>query len=412
MKIGQFAKNFNVSIDTVRHYIEKGLLIPEKINTQFQMNTICLEDMALINELKLYRFSLKEIHKILSFKRITNNGNYRNMSYFRNLLVEKKMQLIEEKNQISNAIHSIDTNINTETYENFEQDNRNKGVPLLFVPILSCPYCQSGLSLQNASILGNQIFEGNLYCSCGYQSEIKKGILFTSNLKASPFKYSIYEIDLKKWNPNFISLLEKSKLWMYNELTQQLIENKIVLETNIEISMMLPTYLSSLSKNTSYIFTCYSLEWIKTLKQSIEKLHPDLSVLYIVNSDLHLPLTHHSIDIFIDSISFSQYSLIYKESPVQILKQYLKNNSCIIGNAVFYEANSKSLKNIQSIYPTPNPKAFQPYFLEEELQKHHFTISSKEIAGFTKNPGSYFSYHDENEKMNLLSYRAAHSISK
>lgn len=90
MKIGQFAKDFNVSIDTVRHYIEKGLLIPEKINTQYQMNTICLEDMALINELKLYRFSLKEIHKILSLKRLTNNGNNEDMSYFRNLLVEKR----------------------------------------------------------------------------------------------------------------------------------------------------------------------------------------------------------------------------------------------------------------------------------------------------------------------------------
>lgn len=412
MKIGQFAKDFNVSIDTVRHYIEKGLLIPEKINTQYQMNTICLEDMALINELKLYRFSLKEIHKILSLKRLTNNGNNEDMSYFRNLLVEKKKQLIGEKDQILRAIHSLDAKINTETNENIEQDNKKKGVPLLFVPVLSCPYCQSGLSLQNASILGNQIFEGNLYCSCGYQTEIKDGILFTNNLQSSPFKYSIYEIDVEKWNPSFVSLLEKSKLWMYNELTQQQLENKMVLETNIEILMMLPKYLSSLPKNTSYIFTCYSLETIKTLKQSIEKLHPDLSVLYIVNSDLHLPLAHHSIDFFIDSLSFTQYSLIYKESPIQILTRYLKNNSYIIGNAVFYEANSKSLKKIQSIYPTPNPKALQLNLLEEELHEHHFTNPIKEIVGFTKNPGSYFSYHDENEKMNLLAYKGAYSIAK
>ncbi|WP_026573394.1 MerR family transcriptional regulator [Bacillus sp. UNC438CL73TsuS30] len=412
MKIGQFAKHFNVSIDTVRHYIEKGLLIPEKNNTQYQMNTICLEDMALINELKFYRFSLKEIHKILSLKRLTNNGNNGDASYFRNLLVEKKIQLIEEKDQILDVIHSIDTKINTEVCENFEQDNEKKGVPLLFVPILSCPYCQSGLSLQNASLQGHQIFEGNLHCSCGYLAEIQDGILFTSNLQSSPFKYSIYETDVERWNPGFISLLEKSKLWMYNELTLQQLENKIVLETNIEILMMLPKYLSSLSKNTSYIFTCYSLETIKTLKQCIEKLHPDLSVLYIVNSDLHLPLAHHSIDFFIDSLSLTQYSLIYKESPIQILTRYLKDNSFIIGIAVFYEANSKSLKKIQSIYPTPNPKALQLNFLEEEMHEHHLTNLNKEIVGFTKKPGSYFSYHDENEKMNLLAYKAAYSIAK
>ncbi|OIK16659.1 hypothetical protein BIV60_03275 [Bacillus sp. MUM 116] len=412
MKIGEFAKKFHVSIDTVRFYIEKGLLIPEKVNTQYRLNTICLEDMSLINELKQYHFSLNEIHKILSLKRLTNNRDKEDMSYFTNLLIEKKRQLIKEKEQISNAIQSIDAKVNKKTIENVEQNHQTTGVPLFFMPILSCPNCQSELSLQNASILGQHIFEGNLSCGCGYQAEIKEGILITGNLQSSPFKYSIYDIDVAKWNPDFISLLEKNKLWMYNKLLKQQMENKIVLETNLEISMMLPKYLSTLSKNTSYIFTCYSFEMLKTFKKNIEKLHTHLPVLYIVNSDLHLPLAHQSIDIFIDSMSFSQYSLIYKESPIQILIRYLKNNSCIIGNTIFYEANSKSLTNIQSIYPAPNPNAFQPNFLEAELQKHHLKFTSKEIAGFTKNPGSYFTYHDENEKMNLLAYSAAFLISK
>ncbi|MES9738926.1 MerR family DNA-binding transcriptional regulator, partial [Peribacillus frigoritolerans] len=36
MKIGPFAKLFHVTTDTVRYYIEQGLLIPDKKNTQYQ----------------------------------------------------------------------------------------------------------------------------------------------------------------------------------------------------------------------------------------------------------------------------------------------------------------------------------------------------------------------------------------
>ncbi|MFP3415761.1 MerR family DNA-binding transcriptional regulator, partial [Bacillus sp. SIMBA_074] len=38
MKIGAFAKQFDVSIDTVRYYIDLGLLVPVKQKTQYEMN--------------------------------------------------------------------------------------------------------------------------------------------------------------------------------------------------------------------------------------------------------------------------------------------------------------------------------------------------------------------------------------
>lgn len=91
MKIGSFAKKFGVSIDTVRYYIDLGLLIPDKEKTQYQMNQMCLEDMAFIHQLKQVRFSLKEIHKILSLKRLTNSNDNEDASYFTNLLLEKKL---------------------------------------------------------------------------------------------------------------------------------------------------------------------------------------------------------------------------------------------------------------------------------------------------------------------------------
>ncbi|MFC9601158.1 MerR family transcriptional regulator [Peribacillus butanolivorans] len=404
MRIGSIAKKFNVSIDTVRYYIELGLLIPEKEKSQYRMNQGCFEDMALINELKQLRFSLKEIHKVLSLKRLTNCSDNKDTSYYTNLLLEKKKILIEEKNQISNTIRYIDIKINSNV-DTLPDDFRT-GVPLFFVPLFYCPHCHYLLNLKNASMQGQHIYEGSLHCACGYQAIVKEGILLTDQIRSSPNKYSIYAIDIKDINPNFVDLLEKGKLWMMKELTLNQLENKVFVETNIEASMLLPKYLSSLPENAYYIFTCHSLEMIKILKKRIEKLNPNLTVLYIVNSDLYLPLKLKSIDFFIDSFSFTQYSLIYSESPITIIRPYLKETSKIIGSFLFYESSAKSLKNIQSIYPTPNPNAFIPDYLEDGFKRNGLNMRKKEELGYTENPGSFFSYHGNNEKMNLLTYTA------
>ncbi|RJS61160.1 MerR family transcriptional regulator [Bacillus sp. PK3_68] len=404
MKIGSFAKKFGVSIDTVRYYIDLGLLIPDKEKTQYQMNQMCLEDMAFIHQLKQVRFSLKEIHKILSLKRLTNSNDNEDASYFTNLLLEKKADLMIEKDEISKAIHLIETKIHSNK-DDFSNPAK-VGIPLFFVPLFCCPHCHQLLNLKDASIQGLYIYKGVLSCPCGYQAIIKEGILLTDQLKSSPNKYSIYEIDVKKWNPGFVSLLEKGKLWMIKELMKNDLAGKIIVETNIEVSMLLPKYLSSLSDKAYYIFTCHSLKTIVELKKKIEKANPNLTVLYIVNSDLHLPLVHQSIDFFIDSTSFTQFSLIYEESPVAILKPYLKKTARMIGSYVFYSTHAKSLKKIQTIYPAANSRALHLDYLEKGLRHNRLFTTKKEEIGYTEDPGSYFSYHEAGEKMKLLAYAA------
>lgn len=97
MKIGAFAKLFHVTTDTVRYYIELGLLIPDKKNTQYQMNQLCFDDMAFITELKKFHFSLLEIQRILSYRRVTSFSDHEDIDYYNNLLTDKKNELIQKK---------------------------------------------------------------------------------------------------------------------------------------------------------------------------------------------------------------------------------------------------------------------------------------------------------------------------
>ena len=46
MRIGAFAKKNNISFDTVRHYIELGLILPVKEHGgQYQFDNICQENI-------------------------------------------------------------------------------------------------------------------------------------------------------------------------------------------------------------------------------------------------------------------------------------------------------------------------------------------------------------------------------
>lgn len=71
-KIGEFSRGFGIPQHTVRYYVELGLLVPEVRNRQYYFNEDCSTDMELIERSKAAGFSLKDIHKILSLRRLSN----------------------------------------------------------------------------------------------------------------------------------------------------------------------------------------------------------------------------------------------------------------------------------------------------------------------------------------------------
>ena len=72
MKIGEFSRKFNVSVSTVRHYINLGLLIPEKNGFQYRFTDTDCRDMDIISSMKSAGFKLDELNKYLSLYRFYN----------------------------------------------------------------------------------------------------------------------------------------------------------------------------------------------------------------------------------------------------------------------------------------------------------------------------------------------------
>ena len=96
MKIGQFAKLNNTSIDTIRHYMSLGLILPEKAGNQYDFDEKCMSDYLEIQRLKQIGFTLSEIQHLMLYKKMGKMTGYRQrmsyLSYFEN----KQRQVAEE----------------------------------------------------------------------------------------------------------------------------------------------------------------------------------------------------------------------------------------------------------------------------------------------------------------------------
>ncbi len=175
MKIGKFAKKHEVTLDTIRFYMEKGLLVPSKKDSQYYFNEIDSANLEKIKKLKELGFSLSEIQRIFSFQRIGGTSTEVSRRLFLSLLEEKKGQVSQEIERLNN----IHTSLSKSIEKLLKEEDSHKevtGVPLSSLNMLRCPSCSDILNISQGYIENNMVIDSEVHCSCGYFSEIREGI--------------------------------------------------------------------------------------------------------------------------------------------------------------------------------------------------------------------------------------------
>ncbi len=107
-KIGEVAKMFNISISSLRHYENVGLLLPEKIDSDSGYRYYSVKQFEILNTIKYLRALDMQIDKITDFLNNKEPEKLEELLLEQKELIEKKkreLALIEEK--IHNRLHSI-----------------------------------------------------------------------------------------------------------------------------------------------------------------------------------------------------------------------------------------------------------------------------------------------------------------
>ena len=180
MKIGTLAKKTGFTIASIRHYMALGLIIPSKDGGQYKFDDRDLELMLLIKRLKNWGLSLQDIHKIISIRRTSLGVEASSRQDYLEILSSHRLSLQQLIDELTEQRDAMDEEIRTIMTEVRKESGKKTGVPIIAIPLLSCPHCGNHLMLSNAAMDYRYLYSGSLSCSCGYSAEIKDGILFPS----------------------------------------------------------------------------------------------------------------------------------------------------------------------------------------------------------------------------------------
>lgn len=338
MKIGAFSKKYNVSIDTVRHYMDMGLLYPPKINGQYDFNSFMCQQMEEIISLKDYGLTLGEIGHYMYYNRL-NSLDSRDFStdvmFFSSKLKRVRQQIKELEKYENNIVSRIDS---------FKDKVRDVitplGVSVEDLQLLACPNCKSTLTLNASEIKDNQIFEGHLTCSCGCSLRIHNGIIINGDYNDKDLHATEFDIvDYINETPmTYYNILTLGLEWARNHFLEQLAPNQRILELGTGYGLFLRACHHHLSDDMVYICTDYLPGQLLYVKGLLEYFQPKGRKLFILGDYRNLPLKEKSIDIILDIAgttidvspkpehAFNNILPLWKDSGKLIQAHYLANH--------------------------------------------------------------------------------------
>lgn len=412
MKIGEFARKYGVTKNTVRYYIEHGLLIPEN-GLQYQFGKQEEEDMELILKMKAQFFSLKEIAAMLSIRHTSNMIEPYTIQECISILEKKRIELEQEIDARRKAADQITGDIR-ELSKRAGGAGRSMGVPLSALEYLVCPHCGAPLKLSEAVLDAQSIYEGHLSCLCGYTCKIKNGILHTGNLYTGGHDWPDLTRGLyRDCGDAFVVQVKKMQDYLLKELSGMDLHGKVLMETHINGYFFIYNHLDAIPEDCLYIVTDKFPEMLEMYKKLIEMLPVRRKILFIADADVDLPVRRPCVDVLVSCMSNTEHSFYSKEPYIKVVAPYIKKNAAICGGLLGYQGRNKSQKLLAEKYPEGAELPCSIDAFLREYREAGYRIQ-KQLMGVTsrpeKNDKYCFTCHVPGESMYLYSYRADKNI--
>ena len=401
MKIGKFGEVNNLSIDTIRHYMDLSLIIPEKKGGHYFFDEYCQTDLELIIHYKDLGFSLNEIKELFFYKNLAKSMNYEKDIFYQSLFklkydkMEQEIELLEKKrDKLKGVLH--DLLLTNET------SNTIIGIDLSILHLLTCSKCRQKLILQDGIINNNQITEGKLICNCGEEYIITSGIItagksFKANERTSledTISDYIHETD----NAYLENMLKEGE-WAKKKLIHLDLNNKLILDIGSGLGFFLRSIYEELPEDCLYIAVDRDFNKLLFLKDVLARKNPRRNILFICADFLNIPIQNRSVDIVIDHSGTSNYSFEHADFLLHELNPLFKSNCYLLSLFILFKnfsLNSQITNNFRANFSLSK--------IKKEIQNLQFQSIDESTSNYLKRGGKYEDFFVQGEEIYTYSF--------
>lgn len=383
MKTSEFMKKYNLSRDTVRYYISKGLLLPEHTGTRIEFGEKECRDLEYIRHLQQMHFSLKDIQRFLTMTRQSNMIEPDILQETCSMLVGQKESLHQDIRSLNHALELIDTEL-TRLQQLGQKTVYKIGVPLSSLPLLRCPICQKRLAVENATIVQDFIIQGVLRCEDHYHARINDGIICTNNVYHG-------DSDTPDLSRNCYRILDSSVFFhiqkclalVLNQLKKSKLSGKVVMESHINGYFFLYNHFKELPSDALYIITDRFPETLEMYKKLIEMLGLDLHILFIADNSMNYPLQPGCVDYHVNFLCDNEHMLYHQNSYCLDCSRFDAPDASITGCFWAYPQDSKSLKEVRRKYPDASAYLHSVDHFKADCHRAGYELSMQKLGRVT-----------------------------
>ncbi|ABR50299.1 putative transcriptional regulator, MerR family [Alkaliphilus metalliredigens QYMF] len=404
MKIGAFSAKHNITIDTVRHYIDLGLLLPHKKGGQYEFTSKDSNDLQGVLELKGLKFTLGEIQKVFSYKRITGMRTIQDQLRYKKILEEKTEELVAEQKHLAKTVMYLQQRAEEINIVSLQQ-RKQLGFPLLFIQHLCCPLCKNSLDLNNGIIEKNMLMEGQFQCHCGYCAGVEKGIYIELNeedkkkivkIKGAPTIESYVE----GTSPGFINFMYKAIKTATQMINSEVLTNKVILELGTGSGFFLKQFISHMDESNYYIITDHDQERMTKIKEYLEAESLSTHFVFICTDLARLPLKEGVVDIVVDYWGSTVYHFTSPDFLIDEISHKVKIGGKLVGCYVYVKPYEKFLLQLPEI----SRKFYKEETIQNLLQNSDFKQLETKQLGFVDTEEKYEPFVNGNKIYEFVYY--------